>query len=125
MKNLLFIGCFLASAAIYGQSNLETEIVGTWSVVEVVQLRAYVDPSKVEEMRTAMRDIRLEFDDDHNFQLQSAVEEQNIDGTWMVKGSSVGLRSSKTQRLMTLDVQQRDGRWFFILPFAELEVRKD
>lgn len=122
---LTTVACFLfISNAIYAQSNLETDIVGTWSVVEVGRI-AVPDPSKIEEMKEELRSITFEFGDDHSFRLESSRDELRIDdATWVVKGNSLGI--TRNGRLVSFNVQQRDGRWFFSMAgVGELEVRKD
>ena len=121
----IVIACFLLiSNTIYAQSNLETEIVGTWSVVEVGRI-SVPDPSKIEEMKEELRSITFEFGDDHSFRLESSRDELRIDdATWIVKGNSLGI--TRNGRLVSFNVQQRDGKWFFSMAgVGELEVRKD
>lgn len=124
MKKLLLAGCLLVSVAIHAQSNLENELVGSWSVVSVGRI-AVTDVSKIEEMKNILLSVRFEFADDHSFRLDSSSDELRVDdGTWMVKGNNVGI--TRDGKLVSVSVQQRDGKWFFSMAgVGELEVRKD
>jgi hypothetical protein len=134
MKKILFFLGVIVSTATTAQSNVEKEIVGTWSIVEIVRLAVppgALDASKVEQLRQGLRDMTFEFGDDHHLRVHTTESDLNIDdGYWVAKGNriAVGPWDAQGSSLgsMTLDVQQREGRWFFVVAdVAELEVRKD
>jgi hypothetical protein len=130
MKKLLLF-FVLTTIHAYGQSNLEAELPGTWTVVEVSQIYAPADPVKIEQAKDIIRSLRFEFRADHYVHVDASDIVLSIpDGYWETKGNEVriGRWSEKNSRanLVQLAVQQRDGRWYFVLEqIAEVEVRKE
>lgn len=134
MKKFLLAFCVVAITAANAQSNLEKEIVGTWAVVEVGSLEippGDLEPSKIEEMKQALRTAKFEFREDHHFQMQSDHQQLNMgEGYWVVKGNQVAVgdwaHRGKVLGWIEMTVRQRDDRWFFVVKeVGELEVRKD
>lgn len=136
MKKLLLILSVIAATQVNAQMNLERDLVGTWSVVDVGRLmippNAGVDPTKVDEARSILKSARFEFGDDHRLRVETS-EPAMLgvdDGYWVAKGNrvAVGRWADQGQNLgtLTMGVQERDGKVYFVVEgVAELEVRKD
>lgn len=135
MKGLLALGFCVIVFGVNAQSEIDKQIVGNWSVVEVRKLifspGPDAHPSKTELLRNIFKSMTFEFRDDHYFKSKAAYAELTInDGYWEVTGNNIAIDSweahGRSTTVLRIQVKQQGSRWIFTLDqLAELEVRKD